>query len=200
MSNPAQIHETAIVEADVRIGDSTCVWDGVHIRRGANIGKNCIIGEKSYIAYDVSVGDLCKINANVYICAGVTVQDGVMIAAHTVFTNDLLPRATDPEVLELRSSDPDDTTLQTKVMRGTTIGANCTIGPGVVLGEFCMIGMGSVVTRNVPKHTLVAGNPATIRGLVCSCGKLVARIDSDDRLPAGPHKCECGRVIPSEHR
>ena len=198
MSNPAQIHATAIVEAGVRIGDSTCVWNGVHIRQGASIGKSCIIGEKTYIAYDVNIGDLCKINANVYVCAGVTVQDGVMIAAHTVFTNDLLPRATDPEVRALRSSDPGETTLQTKVMRGATIGANCTIGPGLVLGEFCMIGMGSVVTRDVPKHTLVAGNPATIRGLVCSCGRLVARVDKNERLPAGPHICECERVIPSE--
>lgn len=197
MNDSVRIHATAIVEHNVRIGDRTSVWDGVHIRHGANIGSDCIVGEKTYIAYDVVVGNLCKINANVYICAGVTLHDGVMIAAHTVFTNDLLPRATDPDIRELRSSEPDEATLTTTVGRGATIGANCTIGPGVTLGAFCMIGMGSVVTRNVPNNVLVAGNPARLTGLICSCGKLVLRADEAGHLPAGSHSCECGREVTS---
>ncbi len=195
MHESVRIHPTAIVEDAVRIGNDTRVWDGVHIRNGASIGRDCIIGEKTYIAYDVVIGDLCKVNANVYLCAGVTLRDGVMIAAHTVFTNDLLPRATDPDVQQLRSSAPDAATLSTTVGRGATIGANCTIGPGLQLGEFCMVGMGSVVTKDVPKHALVVGNPARLTGLVCACGELVARVAADGKMPAGPHSCKCGRVI-----
>src|SRR5690606_33706832 len=115
MNETVRIHPTAIIEPDVQIGDNTSVWDCVHIRRGAQIGHDCIIGEKTYVAYDVRIGNLCKINANVYICAGVTVHDGAMIAAHTVFTNDLQPRATDPDVLSLRASAANKTTLLTTV-------------------------------------------------------------------------------------
>ena len=195
MNDTVHIQPTAIIETDVSIGDHTSIWDAVHIRHGASLGRNCIVGEKTYIAYDVRIGDLCKINANVYLCAGVTLQDGVMIAAHTVFTNDRLPRACDPEIRQLRSSAPDEATLPTTVGRGATIGANCTIGPGLSLGAFCMIGMGSVVTHDVPPHVLVSGNPARLRGLVCACGDVVARSNAAGNLPAGTHPCRCGREV-----
>ena len=96
MIDRAQIQQTAIVEDGVRVGPGTAIWDGAHLRSGAVIGRHCIIGEKSYVAYDVHIGDRCKLNACVYVCAGVTLEDGVMIAAHTVFTNDPQPRATTP--------------------------------------------------------------------------------------------------------
>ncbi|MFY9342478.1 MAG: acyltransferase, partial [Planctomycetota bacterium] len=171
----AQVHATALVETGVVLGAGTAVWDNVHIRRGARIGRDCIVGEKTYIAYDVHVGDRCKLNANVYVCAGVTIEDGVMVAAHTVFTNELQPRATDPELRALRTSDPTAATLATFVRRGASIGANCTIGPGLDIGEFAMVGMGSVVTHDVPAHALVLGNPAHLAGVVCRCGEVVAR-------------------------
>lgn len=194
MDASVRIHPTAIVEDGVQLGDNTSIWDAVHIRHGARLGRDCIVGEKTYIAYDVVIGDLCKINANVYICAGVTVQDGVMIAAHTVFTNDVIPRATDPDITSLRASAPDEKTLASTVGRGATIGANCTIGPGLTLGSFCMVGMGSVVTKDVPAHALVVGNPARITGLVCACGEVVARA-TDGQLPTGAHTCACGRSV-----
>lgn len=164
------VHPTALIEKDVRIGKGTSVWDNVHIRHGASIGEECIIGEKSYIAYDVKIGNRVKINAMVYICAAVTVEDGVMISASTTFTNDKFPRATDPTLLRLRSSDPDEETLSTKVRQGSTIGAGCIIGCGFDLGEFCMVGMGSIVTRAVPAFHLVFGQPARSHGAVCRCG------------------------------
>ena len=193
MSQAARIHPTAIVEDGVTLGEGSSVWDSAHVRHGATIGAHCIVGEKTYIAYDVAIGDLCKLNANVYVCAGVTIEDGVMVAAHTVFTNDVTPRATDPDITRLRGSAPDEHTLATTVRRGASIGANCTIGPGIELGAFCMVGMGSVVTRNVPAHALVVGNPARVTGIVCACGQVIAR--GEQALAAGDRTCPCGRTV-----
>ena len=120
---------------------------------------------------------------------GVTIEDGAMIAAHAVFTNDRTPRATDVEITRLRPSDPDETTLATVVRRGATVGANATIGPGIELGTFCMVGMGAVVTRDVPSFTLVVGNPARFAGLVSRLGDVVWR---GDAMPPDGTTIDCG--------
>lgn len=168
-----RVHPTAIIEDGVNIGDGTSIWDNVHVRVGSRIGAECIVGEKTYIAYGVRVGNRCKLNASVYICTAVTLEDGVMVSAGTVFTNDRFPRATTPDLRRLRPSDPDQETLPTLVREGATIGANCTIGNNLVIGRFAMIGMGSVVTKSVPDFHLVIGNPARVAGYVCRCGKLL---------------------------
>lgn len=184
-------HPTANIEEDVQLGDKTKVWDNVHIRRGAQIGHSCIVGEKSYIAYDVKIGNFVKINASVYICAGVTIDDFCMISAHTVFTNDKFPRAGNAELTALETSAATEQTLSTTVEKGVTIGANATIGPGVTLQEFSMVGMGSVVTRSVAPHALVTGNPAKQVAWVCSCGPVLARFGEG---PLESVNCErCGR-------
>ncbi len=189
----SRIHSTAIIEAGVTIGERTSVWDTVHIRRGAVIGDDCIIGEKTYIAYDVRIGNRVKINALAYLCAQVVIEDGVMISAGVVFTNDRHPRATSSDLRTLRSSDPDENTLPTVVREGASIGANCTIGCNLEIGRFAMVGMGAVVTKSVPAFSLVFGNPARCVGCVCRCGVCLARF-SDETLP-GPaefHCPECG--------
>lgn len=189
----ARIHPTALVEEGVRIGDGTSVWDNVHIRRNARIGEQCIIGEKSYIAYDVVIGNRVKINAMVYICAAVTIEDGVMISAGTIFTNDRFPRATTPDLRQLRSSDPDEETLETRVREGTTIGAGCVIGCGFEIGRFAMVGMGSLVTRAVPDFHLVIGHPARSVGAVCRCGHVVARFEKGELPTLDAVACpKCG--------
>ncbi len=190
-----RIHPTAIVEPDVEIGAGTAVWDHAHLRAGARIGRRCILGEKAYIAGGAIVGDLCKLNACVYVCAGVTIEDGVMVAAHTVFTNDRTPRACDPELRDLLPSEAGPATLATVVRQGASIGANCTIGPGIELGAFCMIGMGSVVTRPVPAHGLALGNPARLVGAVCRCGAPVARFGEDPPATAAWDCGNCGRRV-----
>ncbi len=168
------VHESAIVEPGVRLGRGTRVWDNAHIRRDAVLGEQCIVGEKTYIAYGVRIGSFCKLNAAVYVCAGVTIEDFCMLSAHVVFTNDRYPRAGNVELTGLETSDPTDETLDTRVGRGVTIGANATIGPGIALGRFAMVGMGSVVTRDVPPFALVIGNPARRVGWVCACGHPLA--------------------------
>ena len=187
-----RIHPTAIIEDDVLIGEGTSVWDNCHIRFGTRIGIDCIIGEKTHIAYEVNVGDRVKINAMVYICHGVTIDQGVMISAGTVFTNDRFPRATTPDLTQLRSSAPDAHTLPTLVCEGATIGAQCTIGNDLTIGRFAMIGMGSVVTKSVPDFHLSLGNPARSVGCVCRCGKLLLKFaQSSDQLQCA---CDCGRI------
>lgn len=192
MSDDVRIHPTAIIERDVTFGSGTSVWDNVHIRHGATLGEECIVGGKSYIAYDVRIGNRVKINAMVYICFGVTIEDGVMISAGTIFTNDQFPRAATPDLLELRSSDPDEETHETVVGAGATIGAGCIIGNNLRIGRFAMIGMGSVVTRSVPDFHLVIGNPARSVGCVCRCGKPLRKWAAGERIAHESLQCACG--------
>lgn len=188
---PAWTHATALVEPGVTLGEGTRVWDNVHIRKGARVGRSCIVGEKSYIAYDVTVGDFVKINACVYICAGVEIGDFCMLSAHVVFTNDRFPRAGNRDLTGLETSDPTEETLLTRLGRGVTVGANATIGPGLALGEFSMVGMGSVVTSDVAAYSLVVGNPARPAGWVCVCGHPLARFGRESAPPQeGTLVCE----------
>ncbi len=185
----ARVHPTAIIEDDVTLGEGTSIWDNVHIRHGASLGDECIVGEKSYIAYNVKIGHRVKINAMVYICAAVTIEDGVMISASTTFTNDRFPRATFPDLKSLRPSEPDEHTLPTLVREGSTIGAGCIIGNDLEIGRWAMVGMGSVVTKSVPDFHLVLGSPARSVGAVCKCGLLFHKfVDGDE----GTFVCECG--------
>jgi len=169
------IHPTAIIEPRVTIGAGTVVWDNVHVRHSTCIGEQCIIGEKSYVAYGVHIGNRVKINAFVYICTAVTIEDGVMISAGTIFTNDRFPRATTVDLRQLRSSDPDEHTLPTLVRAGATIGAGSVIGNDLEIGRFAMVGMGSVVTKSIPDFHLAIGQPAVSIGCVCRCGQLLQR-------------------------
>lgn len=193
MTSPIRIHPTAIVEPGVEIGEGTAVWDGAHLRAGVRVGRHCIIGEKTYLGPGVVLGDLVKVNACAYLCTGVTIEDGCMIAAHTVFTNDLTPRATDPELRRLLDSGPGPRTRYTFVRRGASIGANVTIGPGIELGTFCMVGMGSVVTRDIPAFGLVLGNPARLVGLVDRSGVKVWT-SSNGQLPTDGTSIPCSEV------
>lgn len=189
-----RIHPTANIEDSVTLGDGTSVWDQVHIRYGTTLGEECIVGGKTLIAYEVHIGNRVKINSNVYICHGVTIEDGVMVSAGTIFTNDRFPRATTPDLKQLRSSEPDEHTFPTLVKVGATIGAGCIIGNDLEIGQFAMVGMGSIVTRSVPAFHLALGSPARSVGCVCRCGLLLARFSQLDLSQAHDLTCqECNR-------
>lgn len=188
------VHPTAIVEENVEIGAGTNVWDNVHIRHSTRIGEECIVGEKSYVAYGVTIGNRVKINAFVYICTAVTIMDGVMISAGTVFTNDRFPRATTPDLLHLRTSGPDEETFPTLVREGASIGAHCTIGCGLEIGRFAMVGMGAIVTTSVPDFHLVIGAPARSLAVVCRCGRPIMRFEDPANADASPVCSRCGRA------
>ncbi len=165
-----RIHPTALIEKGVAIGAGSSVWDNAHIRKNARIGHHCIIGEKTYIAYDVRIGNFVKLNAFVYLPAGVRIEDKVMISAGCVFVNDKYPRAFDFDAKGLASSAPNEETLQTTVREGATVGAGSIVLGGLEIGRFALVGAGSVVTKSVPAHALVVGNPARQIGWVCVCG------------------------------
>jgi len=191
-----RVHPTAQVEADVVIGEGTSIWDHVHLRGPSRIGRECIVGGKTYVAYGVTIGDRVKLNSFVYVCTDVTIEDGVMVSAGTIFTNDRFPRAATPDLQALLPSEPDEHTLATRVREGATLGARSVVGPGVTIGRFAMVGMGAVVTRSVPDFHLVVGHPARSVGIVCRCGQPVARFDagvSIDELPPQEGACaSCG--------
>jgi UDP-2-acetamido-3-amino-2,3-dideoxy-glucuronate N-acetyltransferase len=184
-----RVHPTANIEDAVSIGRGTSVWDSVHIRHSTTLGEECIVGGKSLIAYGVAIGNRVKINSNAYICSAVTIEDGVMVSAGVIFTNDRFPRSCTSDLKQLRSSEPDKHTLPTLVRAGATIGAGAIIGNNLSIGRFAMVGMGSVVTRSVPDFHLVIGQPARSVGCCCRCGRLLVRfaeLNGD-----GPHPVEC---------
>jgi acetyltransferase-like isoleucine patch superfamily enzyme len=191
----AFVHPTALIEDGVVIGAGSSVWDNVHIRRDTVLGEQVIVGEKTHISYGVRIGNLVKINAFVYICTAVTIEDGVMISAGTIFTNDRFPRAANAELDALRTSAPDENTRPTLVRGGATIGAGAIIGCDLSIGRFAMVGMGSVVTRPVGDFHLVVGNPARAVGYVCRCGEPFVRFDAGRHPDTAQHRChECDRI------
>ncbi|MEQ4303018.1 acyltransferase [Plantactinospora sp. B6F1] len=166
------VHPSAEVDEGARIGDGTKVWHLAHVRSTARVGANCVIGRNVYVDANVVVGDLVKIQNNVSVYQGVTIEDEVFVGPCAVFTNDLRPRAQNPE-WEI---------TPTTVRRGASIGANATIVCGVEIGSYAMIAAGSVVTRDVAPYQLVVGNPARPKGWVNARGEVVSR--DPERPPA----------------
>lgn len=177
-------HPTAVVESD-DIGDGTKIWHFAHVREAAKIGKNCIVGKSAYIDEDVEIGDGVKIQNFVSVYKGVRVEDDVFIGPSVTFTNDSYPRA---------FSWGEDKITPTVVKKGASIGANSTIVCGVTLGEYAMIGAGSVVTKDVLPFGLVYGNPAELKGFVCYCGGKLSEIitEGDGKIV---YKCGCGKEV-----
>ena len=194
MTATSRIHPTAEIEPDVDIGAGTSIWAHVHVRGPSRIGADCIVGEKTYIAYGVDIGDRVKLNAFVYVCFGVTIEQGVMVGAGAIFTNDVYPRATTADLSELRDSGPDEETRRTWVREGASVGAGAVVGCDLEIGRFAMVGMGATVTRSVPPFRLVVGTPALSIGCVCRCGQPFVRCKAGTVPEDGRYACpSCGR-------
>ena len=159
------IHETSIIDADVKVGAGTKIWHFSHIQSGAVIGKNCTFGQNVNVSNNVIIGNNVKIQNNVSIYEGVEIEDCVFCGPSMVFTNDLTPRARYPKGKQNYK--------RTIIRHDATIGANATIVCGHELGAFCTIAAGAVVTKNVPSHALMAGTPARQIGWVCVCGQVL---------------------------
>lgn len=154
------VHPLAVVDEGAKIGNGTRIWHFAHVRSTATIGENCVISKDVYIDAHVKIGNNVKIQNGVSVYNGVTIEDDVFCGPHMTFTNDLYPRSVGSE-WEI---------LDTLVRRGASIGANATIICGITLNEYCTVGSGAVVTKDVPTHGLVIGNPARLVGFVCKCG------------------------------
>ena len=179
MDNNPYIDPTAHVSDKAKIGTGTKVWINVQIREDAEIGEHCIIGKDVYIDHAVKIGDRVKIQNGVSVFNGVTIEDDVFVGPNVAFTNDYYPRA----------FNQDWQISETLVKKGASIGANATIVCRHTLGEYCMVGAGSVVTSDVEPFTLVVGNPARPIGKVCKCGE---RLSDDLVCP------KCGFDLKSE--
>lgn len=168
-------HESAVIDEGASVGQGTKIWHFSHVLSGSKVGENCNIGQNVVIGPDVTIGSQCKIQNNVSVYKGVTLEDGVFCGPSMVFTNIYNPRS------EIRKMDQVRNTL---VKKGATIGANATVVCGCTLGQYCFVGAGSVVNRNVSEYALVVGNPAKQIGWVCECG---------ERLPNDLECLVCGK-------
>jgi acetyltransferase-like isoleucine patch superfamily enzyme len=153
------IHKLADVQAQ-DIGENTNIWQFCVVLKNAKIGHNCNINAGVLIENDVLIGDNVTVKSGVQIWDGITLEDNVFIGPNVTFTNDFTPR----------SKQYPKEFLKTIVKKGASIGANSTIVGGITIGEYAMIGAGSVVTKSVGNQELWYGNPATHKSYVCKCG------------------------------
>ncbi|MFH1317226.1 MAG: acyltransferase [Candidatus Woesearchaeota archaeon] len=165
------IHESADVSTDAKIGNNTKVWHNAQIRENVVIGDNCIVGKGSYVDLDVKIGSNVKIQNYASVFHGSVIEDGVFIGPYVCITNDKNPRAINKDG-SLKTA-CDWNVKGVLVKKGASLGACSVILPGITIGEFVMVGAGSVVTRDVPDFALVVGNPARIIGFVCMSGHKV---------------------------
>jgi UDP-2-acetamido-3-amino-2,3-dideoxy-glucuronate N-acetyltransferase len=154
-------HPSAFIDEGTEIGDGTTIWHVSHVMRGSRIGRNCRIGQNVVIGPNVAVGSGVKIQNNVSVFEGVTLEDDVFCGPSMVFTNVVNPRSAVPRMMELRP---------TRVGRGATLGANCTVVCGSTIGEYAFVAAGAVVTKDVPPYALALGVPARVAGWMCECG------------------------------
>jgi UDP-2-acetamido-3-amino-2,3-dideoxy-glucuronate N-acetyltransferase len=156
----ATVHPTAIIDEGASIGRGTRIWHFSHVMAGARIGENCVLGQNVFIGKNVRIGRGVKIQNNVSVYEGVEIDDYVFCGPSMVFTNVINPRSEVERKDEFRP---------TRVGKGASLGANCTIVCGTAIGRYALLGAGAVVTRDVPDYALAVGVPARVTGWVCEC-------------------------------
>ncbi|MDD3242734.1 MAG: acyltransferase [Eubacteriales bacterium] len=165
MKQGVTIHPSSYVDEPCQIGEGTKIWHFCHVMKDSVIGRNCSIGQNVVVSPGVTLGDGVRVQNNVSIYTGVTCEDDVFLGPSCVFTNVLNPRAFISRKSEFKP---------TRICRGASIGANVTVVCGVTIGEYALIGAGSVITRDVPAYGLIKGTPGRLTGYVCRCGVKLA--------------------------
>lgn len=178
---PPQVHPTAIVDEGATIGEGTRIWHWVHVSARAVIGAHCSLGQGVYVGNRVRIGNNVKIQNSVSVYDNVTLEDDVFCGPSMVFTNVYNPRSAVSRKDEYRD---------TLVRRGATLGANCTIVCGIVVGEHAFIGAGSVINRDVPAFALMVGVPGRQVGWMSRHGERLALPLSGSGEAACPHTGE----------
>ena len=177
-------HKSSYVDSGAKVGPNTKIWHFTHVMAGAHIGANCSLGQNVNVGGGAIIGNGVKIQNNVSVYDDVIIEDEVFCGPSCVFTNVINPRAFVERKHEY---------WRTIVKKGASIGANATIVCGVTLGEYCFVGAGSVVTHDVPPYAMVYGNPARVRGWICSCG---TKLDDVLHCPAcGALYCRRGEEL-----
>lgn len=156
------VHPSAIVDEGAQIGDGSRVWHFVHVCGGARIGKGVSLGQNVFVGNKVIIGDQCKIQNNVSVYDNVTLEEGVFCGPSMVFTNVYNPRS----LIERK-----DQYRNTLIKKGATLGANCTIICGVIVGEYAFVGAGAVINKDVPAYALMVGVPAKQIGWMSEFGE-----------------------------
>ena len=155
-------HDKALVDEKAEIGEGTRIWAHANIQAGAKVGKNCNICDGSFVEKGAVIGDHVTVKHHVSIFDGVTIEDDCFIGSNIAFINDRFPRSHREDAWHLE---------KTLIKKGATLGSNAVVMGGLTIGEYAMIGAGSVVTKDVAPHTMVVGNPARVMGFVCRCGR-----------------------------
>ncbi|GAA5172775.1 MULTISPECIES: acyltransferase [Amycolatopsis] len=182
VGNGVRVHPQGLCESE-HVGPGTRVWAFAHVLPGARIGRDCNICDCAFVEDGAVLGDRVTVKNGTLVFAGVTCEDEVFLGPNVLFTNDLRPRA------HLRKG-PEEL-MPTTVRRGASLGAGVVVVCGTEIGEYAFAAAGAVVTRDVPAHAFVAGNPAEVKGWVCVCGH---RLDE-------PLKCgECGTAFATAER
>ena len=179
------IHPSAIVDDGAQIGEGSRVWHFAHVCAGARIGKGVSLGQNVFVGNKVVIGDRCKIQNNVSIYDNVSLEEGVFCGPSMVFTNVYNPRS----LIERKGEYRD-----TIVRKGATLGANCTIVCGTIIGEFAFIGAGAVVNRNVPSYALMVGVPARQIGWMSEFGEQIPLPLNGDGEYTCPHSGQLYRL------
>ena len=172
------IHYSAIVDEGAQIGEGSRVWHFAHVCSGAKIGQGVSLGQNVFVGNKVVIGDRCKVQNNVSVYDNVTLEDGVFCGPSMVFTNVYNPRSLIKRKSEYRN---------TLVKKGATLGANCTIVCGIIIGEFAFIGAGAMVNKDVKPYALMVGVPARHVGWMSEYGEQILLPTQGEGAYTCPH-------------
>jgi UDP-2-acetamido-3-amino-2,3-dideoxy-glucuronate N-acetyltransferase len=172
------IHPSADVAESAELGEGTRVWHQAQVRERAVVGRECILGKGVYVDFEVHIGDRCKLQNGVFVFHGFNLEAGVFVGPGAILLNDKNPRAINPD--GSLKSDADWNASEGLVKQGASLGGGAVVLPGVTIGRFAIVGSGAVVTREIPDHGMVYGNPARLKGFVCACGHVLTPGDGGD--------------------